>query len=347
MASEDRSLSPAVTEPESGQDALLTQGHRYAFFQALRLLRLRNTDAQTFARQVRVRPAVSLAFPDRDIEQIERLDNGKYRITANFFGLYGVTSPLPTFYTEDLITEHLQGNDTPREFLDIVHAALYPLLFQAWEKNRLWLAVSEQHDTKRLRQLCALIGMGGVKHVDHDIRSLLPHAGNFNQFPRSALGLESLLRGLFQDLPVNVEPCVTDTVSIPQAERCLLSEQACKLGESALLGIQMTERTGSLLVHIGPIPPEQLNALLPGSPDHERLVRAISLYLLSPLRCVLALKVPPQHRQGARLGQGWALLGWNTWLPDDLADPALRWSHYDDVYLPIDTDLTRLSIEAS
>ena len=348
MASEDRSVSLAVAESAAGPDPLLAHGSRYAFFQALRLLRLRYANAEAFERNIRIRPAASLAFPDRDIEQIERSADGKYRITANFFGLYGVTSPLPTFYTEDLIAEQLQGNDTPRDFVDILHAALYPLLFRAWEKNRLWLAVSEQQDIRRLRQLYALIGMGnGVESDLSYARTLLPYAGNLNQFPRSALGLESLVRGLLHDLPAEVEPCVIDTVSIPDTAQCLLSEQACRLGDNAILGSQIAERTGSLIVRIGPIPPDRLSELLPGSLGHKRLVQAIALYLHAPLRCVLALKVPPQHRPGASLSLGWNLLGLNTWLPDaDRGHPTARWPRYDDVFLPIDTDSIRISTEA-
>src|SRR5690606_16110792 len=107
---------------------------------------------------VRVRPALKLSFPENDIDAIA-LDEDKIRITANFFGLYGVTSPLPTFYTEDLIDEQLAGGTNARDFLDILHATLYPMLFRAWEKNRIWLAVSERRDTDRLNQLMALIGL--------------------------------------------------------------------------------------------------------------------------------------------------------------------------------------------
>src|SRR3546814_7786829 len=97
MAREDRPLPPPVAEIEP----LLAEGHRYAFFQALRLLRL-HLGEETFAQSVRVRPTLSLSFPENDINSIVR-ENDILRITANFFGLYGVTSPLPTFYTEDLI----------------------------------------------------------------------------------------------------------------------------------------------------------------------------------------------------------------------------------------------------
>lgn len=345
MASEDRSLSPAVMP--AGADPLLAQGHRYAFFQALRLLRLRSADAQEFSQNVRVRPAATLSFPDRDIEEIQLDEAGKYRITANFFGLYGVTSPLPTFYTEDLIEEQLQGSSTARDFIDILHAALYPLLFRAWEKNRTWLAVAERQDAGRLDHLYALVGMGGGAGTHHPgVRGLLPHAGNFNQFPRSALGLQSLAAGLLDELPVDVEPCVPEIVSIPEPARCLLAEQACELGENAMLGSRIAERAGGLLIHIGPIPAPRLQDLLPGAALHERLVRAITLYLRAPLRCVLALRVEPRQRQGARLGEGWCQLGLNTWLPENVpGDIANPWPRYDEIFLPIDTDPTRISKE--
>ncbi|MBV7486029.1 type VI secretion system baseplate subunit TssG [Bordetella sp. BOR01] len=345
MAREDWSLSPAVAQ--SPTDPLLAQGHRYAFFQALRLLRLRSASAQEFSQNVRVRPSATLSFPDRDIEQIERDADGKYRITANFFGLYGVTSPLPTFYTEDLIEEQLQGTSTSRDFIDILHAALYPLLFRAWEKNRTWLAVAERQDANRLDHLYALVGMaGGVAGRHPDVRGLLPHAGNFNQFPRSALGLQSLAAGLLGGLPVDVEPCVAETVSIPDPARCLLSVQACQLGEDAMLGSQVADRAGGLVMHIGPVPADRLQDLLPGAALHERLVRAITLYLRTPLRCVLGLRVEPQQRLGASLGEGWCQLGLDTWLPETApGDPANPWPRYDEVFLPINTEPTRISNE--
>lgn len=347
MASEDRSISSAVVATSEGADSLLAHGGDYAFFQALRLLRLRSANAREFGRRVRVRPAASLAFPDRDIEKIECRDDGRYRITTNFFGLYGVTSPLPTFYTEDLIAEHLQGNDTPRDFLDILHAALYPLLFRAWEKNRIWLAVAEQHDIVRLSQLYALVGLGSRAHNDWPVaRALLRHAGNFNRFPRSALGLESLVRGLLEDLAVSVEPCVCDMAPIPDSAQCRLSTQACRLGEDTIVGSQMTERTSSLMIQIGPITGERLQHLLPDAPEHARLVDAVTLYLPTPLRCTLALHVPPAQRHGARLGQGWSRLGLNTWLPDDEPNcPTPSWPRHDEVFLPISTDPARHSLE--
>lgn len=333
MAREDRPLSPPLATVEP----LLTEGHRYAFFQALRLLRL-HLGEEAFARSVRVRPALSLSFPENDIDGIERADD-MLHITANFFGLYGVTSPLPTFYTEDLIDEHLAGGSNSRDFLDIVHAALYPMLFKAWEKNRIWLAVTEKKDGTRLNQLMALLGLHSkAAAVPADnLQALLPHAGNFNQYPRSALGLQALVSGLLDGPPVSVEPCVPRRVPIPVAARTKLGSQACSLGNDALLGSQVAECTGEAHIHIGPMPASLFERLLPGQALFSKISQAVSHYVQDPIACVLALRVEPAERAPIVLGGGgWNRLGLNTWLPEAEAGAVCSpGRNCDEIFLPI------------
>jgi len=181
----------------------------------LRLLRLRFPSEKHFVDNVRVRPRLGLGFPLRDIEGIEQDDDGRYRIEANFFGLYGVTSPLPTFYTEDLIDEQLLGHSAGRDFLDILHASLYPLLFRAWEKHRIWIDITERRDVKSLRQLQALIGIADARPEQRDQSTdLLRYAGLFNQYPRSALGLQQLVKAVLSDVTVEVVPCVETRLRI-------------------------------------------------------------------------------------------------------------------------------------
>lgn len=310
MASQNRSDAPDVSDPTS----LIEQGHRYAFFQALRLLRL-NLGEEAFAQNVRVRPSLNLSFPGNDIEQIEA-DDDLIRITANFFGLYGVSSPLPTFYTEDLIEEALAGNTNTRDFLDILHALLYPLLFRAWEKNRIWLAVTEKKEHHRLNQLMALLGLQSPNEapISHDAQALLPYSGIFSLYPRSASGLQALVSGLLDGEHVSVEPCVPSTISIPAADRVALGQHAHQLGYNTLIGRQIDQRNEVVHIHIGPLSASRFNALLPGHSLHNRVTRAIAHYVGTTLECFLCLTIKPEQRQPAALGQSWNQLGLNTWL---------------------------------
>ena len=112
---------------------LLKQGHGFSFFQALRLLRRCGGageespgDREGADRSLRIRPDLSLGFPASDVARIEETPGGPagYRVTVSFLGLYGASSPLPTFYTEDLIDEMLADSTTTRDFLDIFHHQL-------------------------------------------------------------------------------------------------------------------------------------------------------------------------------------------------------------------------------
>ena len=71
MASANRSATPVV---EAGllQD-LQTQAPQYSFFQAARLLRQHLGDDAALRERVRIRPALTLAFPESDLAKVERV----------------------------------------------------------------------------------------------------------------------------------------------------------------------------------------------------------------------------------------------------------------------------------
>jgi type VI secretion system protein ImpH len=311
MASEDRAPTPPVV------DSLLSDGRDYGFFQALRLLRLRFPSEKAFTENVRIRPHLSLGFPQRDIEHIGQDDDGLYRIEANFFGLYGVTSPLPTFYTEDLIDEQLQGRSAGRDFLDILHAGLYPLQFRAWEKHRIWIDITERREDKSLRHLQALIGVADASpEVRAQSSDLLRYSGLFNQYPRSALGLQQLVQAVLDVGPVEVVPCVETRVSIDRAARTRLGMQCAVLGENSVLGHEVVDRSSSLDIRVGPLSAERFHSLLPGQALYQKLERAVKLYLQTPLRSRLVMRLKAAEQQCAALGMGWQCLGLDTWLGD-------------------------------
>ena len=153
MAAETRTTADAV------KALLLTNGEKYSYFQAIRLLRLYDRHTGLNQENLRVRPRLGLGFPENDIDRIESMPSGGYRITANFFGLYGVASPLPTYYTEDLFEEEREGHHVTRDFLDVVHYAMYPLLFDAWAKYRVEQRIVEDRHEASLNQLYAFVGL--------------------------------------------------------------------------------------------------------------------------------------------------------------------------------------------
>lgn len=305
---------------------LVRKGSEYSFFQVMRLLRLLSR-LQASAGEgepggpagIRVRPELSLAFPASEVARVEEIpgEEARFRITATFLGLYGVSSPLPTFYTEDLLEEEGADLSASRDFLDLVNQPLYELLFRCWTKYRPFLKVGEERDPVDLERLFCLAGLGEpeLREDIPEAYSLLRYVGLFTQFPRSALGLETLLRDSLGGIPVEVVPCRERTVTVPEDQRCRLGVRGCVLGGDGLVGDRLVDRTGKFRLRIGPVGTDGYHDLLPGGEGHRRLVSRVRFYLPDPLEYDIELLLEGGETRTACLGgTRWAALGHDTWI---------------------------------
>ena len=138
---------------------LLARGHEFSFPQVLRLARAHLGPDALEQNRVRVRPLLSLAFPAADVDRVERDADGELLVSANFGGLYGVDSPLPTFETEDLFDDQCDDRTAARDFLDIIHQRLYYLYATSWSKYRTLIRIVEEQDPAETQRAWSLLGM--------------------------------------------------------------------------------------------------------------------------------------------------------------------------------------------
>jgi type VI secretion system protein ImpH len=326
MADKDRGQNPQL------KDILLKEGHRHSFIQAYRLILYLldkehgpNSDFEELSRYIRVRPELTLAFPKTDVADIEVLSGDKdlYRITTTFLGLYGPSSPLPTFYTEDLLQEQAQDHTISRDFIDIFSARIYKMFFECWGFSKLYYQLFERKDEKMLFRLFSLIGFEGEKvreRID-DAESLLRYTGIFSQFPRSAEGLRSLVAGNINVRKVQVIQCEERVVPIPRGQRFSLGSSCSILGEDTHIGDRIPDRSGKFSVKIGPVDHDTYETLLPDAKKFRTMNQAISLYLDQPLLWDIELLINGKDTSIACLGGNkWSRLGYNTWAGDPLPE---------------------------
>lgn len=316
MASDARQQAADLTR------RLLERGDRYSFFQAFRLLRLlAMREGLGEQEAIRVRPRLGLGFPQTDLNGIEELEENRYRITANFLGLYGVDSPLPTFYTEDLLNEQADGQAVNREFLDIFAQSIYPLFFQAWLKARPALRVVEYGDDRMLQILYAFVGIESPEtkfKKQPGIGSLLFCGALYNQQTRSAAGLQSVLKACFPESRVEVRQLQAVWVPIPDQQRFSLGQQGCTLGEDAHLGHQCRTLDG-VTIEMHDLSVGLYRQLRPGGAQHERLRFLVDYYLIEPLPIRVELKLRLGEVSHSKLGMtNWSNLGSDIWLLSDL-----------------------------
>ena len=305
------------------RDDLGKHASEFQFFQAVRLLRLLRTkvEGESFDeelwRQVTIRPTLSLAFPPNDIESLEwGGPAGKPVLDVNFFGLYGVASPLPTFYTEDLIEEKIEDGTAARDFLDILHGRLYPLLYEAWEKNRISLRAYEkgEKEIENLFHVFTGLSLPVFREVDPLASTALRYAGLLTQHPRSAKGLEAILSDVLGGVPVEVSQCVERHVAIPEEQRLALGRRL-SLGEETVLGDRVPNRTNQVLIRIGPINNELFETLLPGRENLRKIAFWKEFYLLDPLLAELEILLSDTDPRPTCLGgDSRNRLGLDAWL---------------------------------
>lgn len=320
MADSDRRSPPHLKE------TLLEKPASFSFFQAIRLLRyyVQQEQGETGDKylhdNLRIRPDLSLAFPGTDMVGLKEKRDGdqlQYEITATFLGLYGAASPLPTFYTEELLDDATEDMEVVRDFLDIANYPLYPLLIRAWSKYRLDVKVLDEQDQDYLERLFCLFGLGTQSLRDCVPRSyeLLRYIGLFSQWPRSAVGLKTVVGDALRVADVNVEQCLLRKVPIPMDQRCYLGVQGYTLGDDAYVGQEIEDRLGRFRLVVGPMDEEKYHSCLPGSANNKWIAELVGLYVLQPLECELELVMLPDDAQTARLGgDKWSQLGYDTWV---------------------------------
>ena len=323
MAGTHRGSPADLTPPRNALlEELLEGGRKFSFFQAVRLLN-RVAGAQGSGKgkaPIRMRPKLSLAFPPADIDAIEQLavdGESVFRINANFFSLYGTTSPLPTFYTEDLLAEAADDESVSRDFLDILHHRLYVLFYQSWKKYLLFLQVAEEIEADALERLYCLLGLahGDLSSAAGEPYGLLRYIGLFTQYPRSAAGLTALLDDALQGVPLRIIPCVFRLARIPEDQRLRMGLSGSRLGIDSYVGQEIEDRMGQFRIEIGPLDQAEFLRFTPGQPGHQKLVALTDLYLTEPLVLEIELILAPNQARTATLGDPvCSVLGVTTWV---------------------------------
>ncbi|PKN61245.1 MAG: type VI secretion system baseplate subunit TssG [Deltaproteobacteria bacterium HGW-Deltaproteobacteria-15] len=306
--------------------ALLEKGRDFSFIQAERLLRYflsksegKRLDDERLSRAVRVRPHLSLEFPETDLTSVETADANPehFLITATFLGLYGVSSPLPTFYTEDLMDEESEDMSVTRDFLDIINAPIYPLFFRCWSKYRQHIKIVEEEDPAYLERLFCLLGLGTEKLRKGlaGAEGLIRYIGLFNQFPRSALSLATILSDAFGQTPVEIIQCVKSHARIPEDQLLCLGIRGGSLGIESYLGHEIADRMSAFQVRVGPLKATPFRTMFPDSEGFRLMNLMIRLYLDQPLEWdVRVLLTAGEARPACLGGPHWCRLGWDTWV---------------------------------
>ena len=327
MDAETRQPDPPVIHK------LLEEGHRFSFFRAVQLLHLCHPEAAPIGRTgpareeaVRLRADLSFAVPRSTGSAIRASpgeDDGRprYAVVQSLMGLFGIRSPMPEVYTEELLQRALES-DPVRDLLDLFHHRILSLLYRAWARSRPHVTFRTD-PAETLTQIVFCIAALGEEPLRRAASSrplgLIRYAPFLARSAKTGPGLEAILSDFLDGAPVRVEPHALRRVTIPEDQRARLGEAGCRLGEDFSLGETIQDRAGKFRLVIGPLARPAFQALSPGGAARDGAGALVRLYVLDALEHDVVLGILAGEKPAFRLGAGedGPRLGIDTWLSSD------------------------------
>ena len=288
-------------------------GSRYSFFQSARIL-LQRARAGKLAKVANFRPSLSFSRPRSEIVDVVESDE-KITVDVNVPGLYGASSPLPRFYTEELILAGQDDQPYAREFLDIFHARYYELHFSAQLKYQSFVRETDFSESDVTQLLTTFVG-NNLDKVDNEVaHRLLPYLALFSPFRRSASGLEVLLNGLFPAVKFSVIEHIHKRMFTDDSEVLVLGRRNHCLGDSALLGNFIEIENCSIRIDIGPIDIQSYQEIVEGAGVWLHLRQIIEAYCSASVAIDLQINLEDNRAKPVTLGgDNGPCLGLSTWL---------------------------------
>ncbi|QMI05062.1 type VI secretion system baseplate subunit TssG [Citrobacter sp. RHB25-C09] len=267
---------------------------------------------------VRFRPHPGMGFPASEIKGMEdpapEHPHLPPTIRVTFMGLYGVESPLPTHYIDD-IAQRREGYEATQDFLDIFNHRLIAQYYRIWRKYS-YPATFKAGGTDNTSQY--LLGLAGL-----GIQGCASNAGTpLSRFlallpamllpGRTAEGLGTLVKLLAPDTRTTLYH--HDRCRIPLKQPLKMStRQQVSLKQRPVMGTHATDVNGQVLLRLTTDNSEEVKGWLPGEELHNDLMALLHVYLGSNLDVRLQLHVARillpdaqlscKPRQGVQLGR--------------------------------------------
>ncbi len=243
---------------------------------------------------VRFRPHPGMGFPAAEIQGMEPSGHAHLPPTVRitFMGLYGVESPLPTHYIDD-IAQRREGYEATADFLDIFNHRLITQYYRIWRKYSYPATFEDGGKDRTSQYLLGLAGLG----IDGCTESMAAPASRFLALlpvmllpGRTAEGMAALVRLLAPGTQVAIWHHDKRRVPLKQP-LTLRVRQPVTLTHRPVMGNYATDVNSQVLMRLTTTVPDDVPGWLPGGELHADLMALLQVYLGSRLDVRLQLCV--------------------------------------------------------
>lgn len=234
---------------------------------------------------VRFRPHPGMGFPAGEFKCLELPDaddtpGAPATARVTFMGLYGVTSPLPTAYIDD-IAQRREGYEAVSDFLDIFNHRLITQFYRVWRKYS-WPATFEAGGRdKTSGYLLSLAGLGLKGCADTTAAPLsrfLALTGMMRLPTRTAEGLLAIVQLLAPDTRAKVTAHDPARVALRQM-LAVRTTGPVSLQGRPVMGSHAVDVNHQVHLQLTTDNPDEAAGWLPGGILHDDLLAMLPVWL--------------------------------------------------------------------
>ncbi|UUR73827.1 type VI secretion system baseplate subunit TssG [Enterobacter asburiae] len=310
--------------------------HRINFYRLCQLLEKRNPGRPLMGSTshpsddpVRFAPHPGMGFPASELKSVEydeEDDSKPAVIRTTFMGMYGVDSPLPTAYLDD-ITLRREGHEALQGFLDIFSHRILTQFYRVWRKYS-YPATFEPGGTDSISQsLLGLVGLGipgTANHIATPVSRFLALLGVLQQPGKTQEGMQALVSLLAPYTTVQVRPYCLRPVEI---DRLLgfYGDEDFLLDGNTPLGDEAMDAGSQLLIALATDNEQEVQGWKPDGQLYQDFLVMLRVYLgwrfkarMTLTTSVRLLAVPPLGENPFWLGMNGVLGAEGDSYPDDM-----------------------------
>ena len=293
---------------------------KFSFIQIVRLFKFLSNEDLTLSdfvkNNLRIKPLLSLGFPGTDVISMNS-DNNHLELTTTFLGLYGPASPLPTFYTEELIEEYIDGGSVKKDFMDIFNIVFFELFFNVITKYHLIYKLADDKNEEYADRIYSLMGLGSseIRESMPEREDFMKYAGIFLHQSKSVSGLESIIKDYFNIKDIKIEEFIKRIVKIDRSQQCFLGSKNTILSDNCHIGSKKTDFSGKIAIDLGQLDKDKFHSFLPSGKNFKVLSKIVNFYMDRPVDVEIRMSPAKDKFKSASLSSdNWGQLGYNTWI---------------------------------
>ncbi|PLV50478.1 type VI secretion system baseplate subunit TssG [Erwinia sp. B116] len=244
---------------------------------------------------VRLTPWPGMGFPASELKSVEYSGDDATeapKVRTTFMGMYGVDSPLPTAYLND-ISQRREGHEALQAFLDIFSHRILTQFYRIWRKYS-YPATFERGGTDSIsRSLLGLVGLGipgTASHIATPVSRFLALLGVLRQPAKTQEGVQALVRLLAPETRARVSPYCLRPVAISRPTG-FYGDEDFLLDGSTPLGDEVMETSSQLLIELITDSESEAQGWMPDGQLYQDFMIMLRVYLGWRFKATIRLTV--------------------------------------------------------